>query len=161
MALWNGKLIEQLGVEVAAVPVNTTGAAVVGDYYSLKLYNHITFIIVQGAWAGGTPAVTLHQATNVAAAGEKALAFTEYFSQTGLTGTGYAHTAVVSSTFNLTAVANIITVIEVEASDLDINNGFDCVRLGIASPGATRTSSPWWPSCRSRPTASSLLMMPR
>lgn len=130
------RLLEKCGIEVAAVPIDTTGAAVTGDYYSLKDYNHITFIITQGAWAGGTPAVTLKQATDVAATDEKALSFTKYFVQTGLTGTGYTETAVTSDTFNLAATANRITVIEVEADTLDTNNGFDCIRIGIASPGS-------------------------
>jgi len=30
----------------------------------------------------------------------------------------------------------MLHAIEVGAEDLDKNNGFDCVRLGIASPGA-------------------------
>ena len=132
----NTRLVDNYGIEVAAVPVNTTGAAVTADYYSLKNFNHVTFIIVQGAWAGGTPAVTLKQATAVAGTGEKALAFDKYWTKTGLTGTTYTETAVVSSTFNLTATANTITVIEVDAASLDVSNGFDCVRLDVASPGA-------------------------
>lgn len=136
MPNFNGRLIEQLGLECAAVPIDTTGAAVTGDYYCLKYYNHITFIIQQGAWAGGTPAVTLKQATAVAGTGEKALSFLYYWSQVALTGTGYTRTAVTSDTFNLTATANTTTILEVEASDLDLANGFDCVRVGIATPGS-------------------------
>jgi hypothetical protein len=132
----NTRLVDNVGIEAAAVPIDTTGAAVTGDYYSLKNYNHITFIIVQGAWAGGTPAVTLKQATDVAGTSEKALSFTKYWVKTGLTGTTYTETAVSSDTFNLAATANRITVIEVDAATLDTNNGFDCVRVGIASPGA-------------------------
>jgi hypothetical protein len=132
----NTRLIDNYGIEVAAVPVNTTGAAVTGDYYSLKNYNHVTFIITQGAWAGGTPAVTLKQASAVAGTGEKALAFDKYWSKVALTGTTYTETAVSSNTFNLTATANTVTVIEVDAASLDVSNGFDCVRLDIASPGA-------------------------
>lgn len=132
----NTRLIDNYGIEVAAVPIDTTGAAVTGDYYSLKNYNHVTFIIMQGAWAGGTPAVTLKQATDVAGTGEKALSFSRYWVKTGLTGTTYTETAVSSDTFNLAATANRITVIEVDAATLDVANGFDCVRIGIASPGA-------------------------
>ena len=129
-------LLECCGIEVAAVPIDTTGAAVTGDYYSMKDYGHITFIITQGAWAGGTPAVTIKQATDVAGTDEKALNLDWYWVQTGLTGTGYTKTAVTSDTFNLAATANRITVIEVEADSLDTTGGFDCVRLGVASPGS-------------------------
>lgn len=131
-------LVETCGIEVAAVPIDTTGAAVTGDYVSMKDYSHLTIIITQGAWAGGTPAVTLKQATDVSnsRSDEKALGFSYYWTQTGLTGTGYTKTAVTSNTFKLTATPNTITVIEVEANTLDTDNGFDCVRLDIASPGA-------------------------
>jgi hypothetical protein len=132
----NTRLVDNCGIEVAAVPVDTTGAAVSGDYYSLKNYNHITFIICQGAWAGGTPAVTLKQATAVAGTGEKALSFTKYWSKVAITGTTFTETTVSSDTFNLTATANTVTVIEVDAATLDVSGGFDCVRVNIASPGS-------------------------
>lgn len=131
-------LVENYGIEVGAVPIDTTGAIVAGDYVSLKNYSHLTVIIQQGAWAGGTPAVTLLQATDVAnsAADEKALELDYYWTKTGLTGTAFTKTAVTADTFNLTATANTITVIEIDASDLDSDGGFDCARVAIASPGA-------------------------
>lgn len=132
----NTRLVDNYGIEVAAVPIDTTGAAVTGDYYCLKNYNHITFIIAQGAWAGGTPAVTLKQATDVAATDEKALSFTKRWTKVALTGTTYTETAVSSDTFNLPATANTINVLEVDAAMLDIANGFDCVRVNVATPGS-------------------------
>lgn len=129
-------LVENYGIEVGAVPIDTTGAAVTGDYVSLKNFERLTIIILQGAWAGGTPAITLKQATAVAGTGEKALSFTKKWSKVGLTGTTYTEAAVVSDTFNLPATANTITVVEVKASDLDVQNSFDAVRIGVASPGA-------------------------
>ena len=122
--------------EVVAVPIDTTGAAVSGDWMSLKGYSRATFIIAQGATAGGTPAVTLKQATAVAGTGTKALPFAEYFSKVALTGADWVAAAVTSDTFNLTATANKITAIQVDASSLDVAGGFDCVQVAIASPGA-------------------------
>lgn len=130
------RLIENAKVVVGAVPVDTTGAAVTGDYVSLKGYSHLTIVIMQGAWAGGTPAVTLLQATDVAATGAKTLGFTKYWEGTALTDDNYAAVAVTGNTYNLTAAANKVNIIEIDASDLDIDNGFDCVRVGIASPGS-------------------------
>lgn len=123
-------------IEVSNVPIDTTGAARTGDYYSLKDFQGIVFVIFQGAWAGGTPAVTLKQATAVAGTGAKALSFAEKYSKVGLTGTVNVLGTVTSDTFNLTATANRIEMIEVSAADLDRANGFDCVGLDIASPGA-------------------------
>lgn len=123
-------------IEVSSVPIDTTGAARTGDYYSLKDFQGIVFVIAQGAFAGGTPAVTLKQATAVAGTGAKALSFAEYYSKVALTGTVNVLTAVVSDTFNLAATANRITMVEVSAADLDRANGFDCVGIDVASPGA-------------------------
>jgi hypothetical protein len=130
------KLVENFCIEAGAVPLDTTGAAVTGDYVSMKDYRHLTIIIQQGAWAGGTPAVTLKQATAVAGTGEKALSFSKRWTKVALTGTTFTETAVTSDTFNLPATANTMNVLEIDAEDLDVANGFDCVRLGIATPGA-------------------------
>lgn len=61
----------------AAEPKNYTGAAVTKKFVSLKLYGKLTIVIKTGAWAAGTAAVTLKQATDVAGTGAKALAFTK------------------------------------------------------------------------------------
>jgi len=132
------KFLAQHIIEVSNVPIDTTGAARTGDYYSLKGADGIVFVIAQGAWAGGTPAVTLKQATDVSnsQSDSKTLAFTKKYSKVALTGTVNVAAAVSSNTFNLPATANTITMIEVSAEDLDVANGFDCVGLDIASPGS-------------------------
>lgn len=129
-------LVELMGMEVIQVPLDTTGAAISSDWLSLKNYAHATFIIAQGAWAGGTPAVTLAQATAVAGTSEKALAFLKRWTKVAVTGTVWVETAVTSNTFNLPATANTINVIEVEAAELDTDGGFDCIQLEIATPGS-------------------------
>lgn len=130
------KLVQDGQIETGAVPKDITGAATTGDYVSLRDYGHLTVILQQGAWAGGTPAVTLKQATDVAGTGEKALSFAKRWTKVGITGTVFAETAVVSDTFNLPNVANTINVLEIDAEDLDVANDFDCVRVDVASPGA-------------------------
>ncbi len=134
----NLRLIENAKVVVGAVPIDTTGAAVTGDYVSMKGYSHLTIIIIKGAWAGGTPAVTLKQATDVgnSLSDEKALSFTKQWSGTAVSADTLTANAVSSDTFSLSATANVYHIIEVNASDLDVDNGFDCVRVGIATPGS-------------------------
>ncbi len=132
----NERLLECLKIVAGAVPIDTNGAGVTGDYVSLKKYRRLMIVIKQGAWAGGTPAVTLKQATTAAGGSEKALAFTEYWQGTALTDDTYARTAVVANTFNLPATANTVTVIEIFAGDLDQANDFAYARVAIASPGA-------------------------
>lgn len=137
--LFNGKLIEQLDVENAIDPQNVTGAATTSLWYNLASWQHIAFVITQGLWAGGTPAVTLLQATSSAGASSKALTELEYWQQAADTtqaASAWARTAVASNTFNLPATAHTITIVEVDARQLDINNSFAYVQLNIASPGA-------------------------
>ena len=129
-------LVELMGMEVSQVPIDTTGAAISGDWLSFKNYAHATVIISQGAWAGGTPAVTLAQATDVAGASEKALAFTKRWDKVAVTGTTFVERTVTSNTFNLPATANTINVIEIEAAELDTDGGFDTFQVEVASPGA-------------------------
>jgi hypothetical protein len=129
-------LVENGQIEVGAVPIDTTGAACAGDYVSMKDFSHLTITIMQGAWAAGTSAVTLAQATTVAAGGTKALGFTKRWTKVALTGTTYTETAVASNTFNLPNVANTINVLEIDAADLDVDGGFDCVMVNCATPGA-------------------------
>lgn len=130
------KFVESHCIEQSAVPVDTTGAAVTGDRFNLAKYGKITWIINQGAWAGGTPAVTLQQHDAASSGNSKAISFTEYWSKVGLTGTVFAKTAVSNDTFNLTATANTITVIEVDTEKLDTANGYVYASLNIATPGA-------------------------
>jgi len=131
-----GNLLKRIGLEVAEVPVDTTGAAVTSYVFSLKDYERIVFLIQQGAWAGGTPAVTLTQATAIAGVA-KALSLDHYYTKLGgQSAATWTETDVTSDTFNLTATANTVTAIEVCADDLDVVNGYDCVILNIASPGS-------------------------
>jgi hypothetical protein len=113
---------------------NWTGAATVGDYVSLKNYGSCTIIIITGAWAAGTSAITLEQATAVAGTATKELAFTDYSDDETATGVQAKKTAT-SNTFNLTA-ANKIYIIEVTSAMLDVAGGFDCITVKGASPGA-------------------------
>lgn len=115
-------------------PKSYSGAAATAKYISLKDYRHLAIVIQTGAWAGGTAAVTLSQATAVAGTGAKALSFTKQWNDVTTSGT-LVETAVSSDTFTL-GTANKLYVIEVDAASLDINNGFDCVAVLIASPGA-------------------------
>ena len=130
------KFVESHQVEGMIVPKDITGAAQTSDILSLKESAGIAIVITQGAWAGGTPAVTLTQCQDVSATGAKALGFTEAYRKTGLSNTLWTRFDVTSNTFNLTTTANTVTLIEIGPEQLDRDNGFDCIRLDIASPGA-------------------------
>lgn len=128
--------VQKTKILQADVPKSYSGITNASTYVSLKDYRHLTAIINVGAWAGGTAAVTLSQATAVAGTGAKALSFTKQWNDVTTTGT-LVETAVTSDTFNLsTSSVGKQYVIEVDADTLDVSNGFDCVALAIASPGA-------------------------
>lgn len=110
-------------------------------YVSLKNYGHLTVVI--GVTNGSTVtgcAVTLNQATLVNGTGAKALAFKKVFSNVDLAASDtIAETAVTSNTFT-TATTNskkLLYVIEIDASNLDMDNNFDCVNVGIANAANT------------------------
>lgn len=132
----NTRLLERLKIVPAWVPVDTTGAGQDGDWINLKNYRRVLCVILQGAWAGGTPAVTFQQATDNAATGAKTLSYTERWDGTALTDDTLAKTTVSSDTSNLANAANGFTVVEFHAQDLDIDGGFTHMRMRVASPGA-------------------------
>ena len=132
----SNRLLEIIKCNPGAVPIDTNGAACNGDWINMANFKNCVIKISQGAWAGGTPAVTLNQATDNAGTGSKALAFDQYYQYTALTGDTPTKTTVVSNTFNLPATANTFTFFEIHNQDLDAANGFNFFQVSIASPGA-------------------------
>lgn len=110
------------------------------DYVSLKNFERLTIVILQkNATTVTGSAITLKQATSVAAGGEKALSFTKAWRNVDTAAAdALSEFAVSSDTFTTQAVnsKNAMYVIEVKAEDLDVNNGFDCVRLGTGDATA-------------------------
>lgn len=128
------QLMESMKAIWANEPKSYSGAAATKKWLSLKNFTNVTMIILTGAWAAGTVAVTVEQATAVAGTGNKAVAFTDYWDDLTTSGT-LVKKAAVSNTFNLDT-ANKMYVIEIDARMLDIAGGFDCVAFVGASPGA-------------------------
>ena len=105
------------------------------DYVSLKGYDRLTIVVaVDNAATVTGGAVTLKQATAVAGTNEKALAFSKMWANLdAAAGDTLTETAVTSDTFTTltTDNKNALYVIEVKAEDLDVANGFDCVRVDV------------------------------
>jgi hypothetical protein len=126
------ELLAKGKVVVGLAPI--TPSTSTPDYVSLKGYQKCTVIIVydNGNTVTGS-AITLKQATAVAATGEKALAFTKQWANADVGANDtLTETAVTSNTFttDTTNAKNGIHVIEVDADDLDQDNNFDCLRAG-------------------------------
>ena len=107
------------------------------DYVSLKNYERLVVILtVNNASTVTGSAITLKQATDVAATAEKPLGFTKMWANVDTdAGEDLTETAVSNNTFttDTTDNKNLMYIIDVPASSLDHANGFDCVRLGTAN----------------------------
>lgn len=134
----NAGLFEQakpvIGLD-PAVPSTSTP-----DYVSMKGYERLTVIVlVKNATTVTGSAITLKQATAVAGTSEKALAFAKVKRNIDTAaGDTLSEVDVTSNTFTTdsTNSKNLMYVIEVKAEDLDVNNGFDCVRVGTGDATA-------------------------
>lgn len=135
----NALLTEQ--VKIVEGLLGVTPSTSTPDYVSLKNYERCAILIlVKNATTVTGSAITVKQATSVGAGGEKALSFSKAYRNVD-TGAADALSefTVTSDTFTTQAVnsKNAMYVIEVKAEDLDVNNGFDCIRAGTGDATAT------------------------
>lgn len=138
----NALLAETAQVVMAIVPVDSQSGANAGDWVSMKNFDRCTIIILKAAGvAGDDPVITLKQATDVAGDSPKGLNFTRVDSKVGVqTGIGAFTTNIQAAantyTDTVSAEAQGVFLIEVQASDLDVNGGYDCLQLSIPDTGS-------------------------
>lgn len=133
----NARLDEQVAlVQATAIAALATTA---GDaaFVSMKGYERCCIIIdvTNGSTVTGG-AVTLVQAKEVAGTTTKALGFTRMLANTDVAAAQtLVETAVSGDTFttNTTNSKRLRYVLDVAASDLDGQNGYDCLRVDVAS----------------------------
>ena len=108
----------------------------------MKNYQHLTILISLTCSTGvAACAVTLKQDDSVAGSSEKALGFDWVWKNENITAETLTKTAVTSDTFSTAVnVAEKLYVIEVDSDSLDVDNGFDCVRVALADAAATVAS---------------------
>ncbi len=141
MITTNGRLDEQVfSVQAAADLLLTT---TVGDtkYVSLKNYRKIRIIIdiANGTTVTGST-ITLKQATAIAGTAEKALGFTRMLANIDTAASQVmTETAVVANTFttDTTNSKNLRYILDVDSSSLDVDGGFDCIRVDGTGHAAT------------------------
>lgn len=119
----------------AAVPSTSRS-----DILSMKNYNKCTIIMTGVKTTGVTgSAITLTQSTDVSNTNGKALAFTQAYRSLNCGTSGNNDTltafAVASNTFTTDTTASVtdMYVIEINDTDLDTANNFDCVTLVMAT----------------------------
>ncbi len=127
------QLVDKAKLVMGCAPAALTSTAGDGDYVSLKNYAKLSIILTilnATTVTGGT--ITLKQASAVAGTGEKALALTKMYANVDCAASDtLVETTVSSNTFttDTTNSKQLMYVMEVDAADLDVANGFDCVRI--------------------------------
>lgn len=137
----NARMDEQMVSVVAAAGLLLTSTLGDTTYISMKGYRRlqIQIAIADGTTVTGST-ITLKQATSIAGANEKALAFSRMLANVDYaTSKVMTETAVVSNTFTTqtTNSKDSFYIIDVDADDLDAANGYDCVRLDGTGHAAT------------------------
>ena len=128
------------------VPVDTQTAANPGDYICLKNVHGVSYVLFKGAGtANDDPVLTFRQATDAAGSDVKDLAVvTTYYQKqaaTNLLSTGtwtkVTQAAGATVTLNATSAEQVgLYVIEIEADQLDADNGFDWVICNLGDTGS-------------------------
>lgn len=140
----NAQFVEQ--AVIAQTLSNTTPSTTTPRRVCLKGYHRATVVIngLNATTVTGS-AITLKQTTDIANANadEKAVAFTAVWANVDVGASNVlVNTAVSNNTFTTTTVNSkeYQYIIEVTPDMLDINGGFDCLRVGTANAVATTMS---------------------
>lgn len=139
----NSLLAEQVQIAPAFIPVDLATAGATGDWVSLKNFATCALVIIKATGSGSEdPVLTFQQAVDVSGTSAKNLAaVTRFHKKTGAdvfaigTFTEVSQTA--ANTVTVEGGEQSVIVVEFKSEDLDVGNGFDCLRVTIADPGAT------------------------
>jgi len=135
-------ILERFDIVSGFVPVNLAAANNTGDYISLKNVSRVACVCFKDAGtAGDDITLAVQQATAVDGTGAKALAISRIWSKEGTqttTGTWTLNTQTAANTWTNTTNAELegIFAIVVDADELDVDNGFDCIRMYVGDVGA-------------------------
>jgi hypothetical protein len=145
--MFNTDLMESINIVSAFAPGTDINSDADGDWVSLKNYDGCLVVFHKAAGtAGDDPSVALNQATDVAGAGAKGLVFDRIYYKVGATALSAVGTFTpvdlatptadldlvsVNGVDLLTDVGETLVVVNVRASDLDVDNGFDCLQLFV------------------------------
>lgn len=139
--------VEQLQIAEGFMPQDLANTYYYGDWVSLKYYDHVGVLFFGAPGAAAEPAtISIQQATDTGATAAKALNFTTVYvkqATTNLQGTGQ-WTKVTQSSSNSYALGSgangdkaAMVMIEFNSEDLDIENGFNYLRIQVPDVGST------------------------
>lgn len=129
-----GKFIEQARVSNGLVAQDTNGGKTT-NYFSLGNYAHLTLVLSLGNIAANST-LTVIQSKTLAGATTKVLAVDRYYRMTGLTNEVISEVTGIVGTVGMTAgMSSGLLVLEIDAQDLDVAGGYNCVALNFSNPG--------------------------
>lgn len=139
------RLLDRFHPVVVIPPVNGATAANSGDWISLKNFRRVAFLIIGAVGVAGEDlAITIRQAKDVSGGSVKDLVGVSRVDvknavDIATIGTFTKVTQTEAATYTNTdsGESQNLFVIEVDAEQLDVQNGFDCVTCNIADTGAT------------------------
>jgi hypothetical protein len=138
----NALFAERAQVVSGFVPVNMASGAPTSDWVSLKNYEMCTIVFFAAAGTNGDdPTLTVLQGTAVGGTTTKALTFTRIDVKQGSAlnaiGQFTKTTQAAANTYTDTDAAEEqkIWVVSFRASELDTDNGYDCIRGAIGDVG--------------------------
>ena len=122
---------------VAAIPPQA-GAAITGDYVSLKKAGHVTVVVDINQANAAPVAITIEQATKVDGTGSKALANAVpiYLVADAATSDEWVRQTDDVAFTTSAATKHKLVAFEIDASALDVAGGFDCVTVKTAASHA-------------------------
>lgn len=138
----NMNLLEYVQIAEGILPLALTTART-GRVISLKNYRRCLVVFYKGiGTASDDPTITLAQGTDIAFGTTKALTFTTIYVKQDATKlsdvaqwTKVTQSAGATYTDATSAEQAAIWAIDIKAEDLDIANGYDCIRASISDVG--------------------------
>jgi len=104
------------------------------DVYNMELYDHITFILIEGAGGVGTTTLTVEECNTIAGGDNTAIAFNYRLCTT--VDTWGALTAATAAGYATVAGANKMVAIEIDAEELSSDHPFVRVQTTELADGA-------------------------
>ncbi len=136
----SAQLVQNVKILEGIAPVDINNIVTNTKPVSMKNYGHCTFVIDCGVIHGSSSATAqVWEATSVAFSTAKTLNMDSYWVNTA-SGAIYTNTTATDDCVPIIGTSDAKTfIVEVDADQLDADNGYDCLRLDISSPGAYST----------------------
>lgn len=136
------RLTENMQIVSGFVPVDMQSGANTGDWVNLSNFGHCAVVLFKAAGtAGDDPTLTIQQAKDVDGDGVKELDFTTIAVKQGAALNAIGQYTLVTQAAGETythadaAEAQALWIVGFQPEDLDVDNGFCCLRASVADVG--------------------------